>query len=417
MSNVEPLLYYKYNTRDLENIDFKYIDCQFEKVVIRNELEYEGFINAYYSLVRVGRCIRMYYRSGNIKEYEKRIMEVRDSKIRKTMSLCVAESNDGLNFSKPKLNVHTKNTNILMKGPFCHNFFVYFDSLKNKYVGLSGTKKDTDHLFLFESKNGYNWEQKNFIPEERMLPNWTHPNHWDSLNVLFYNPYESRYYCYLRHNSDKNPSRKVQLCYSRDLIKFKKCIPVYMSEYEDKNEVYIPGVMMYPGTSYFISFTSGLNVETFYKYGILMISRDGIKFDLIKENMYPGIKDSSLPVYGIIDLHGKYYVYVQNKLIDKNSEIICYSYIKDRIACLSTEGEGSFCSKSIVIRNHFYVNYECMDDGYIILELYDNQNNLIETSEKLVGNEMYKNVVFNKRGERIYIKFKLFKAKVYSYYF
>lgn len=425
MKIIEPLLYYKYNTKNIKDLQFEYIESKFEKKIFGVDKPYEGFLNAYSCIFKKDNQIRLYYRAGNIKDSDKmswdELTKLLGEFLKDYEYLCVAVSNDGLNFVKPdmrkvKYDKEIKaHNNIIRKDYFCHNFFVNYDENLKKYIGISGLKSHNDGIFLFESNDGYKWEKKNkILDDNNLVDGWRHPNHFDTLSVLVYNNEFKKYYCYTRHNANNKPSRQIQVAESNDLKTFSKCRLVRMSEFGDNNEIYLPGVMIYPGTNYFIANTCSHDIKTIDKVSLMMISNDGINFELICDKIFKGTKGSEIPVYGMIEMNDKFYMYVlENHYTNKNS-FLCYSYEKDRIGCL--RGSGSFNTKLIkIIDGEIELNFETIGDGFIDLEVYNMENNLIEKIENIRGNEINKNIKFQNNDKEIYMKFILNNSKIYCY--
>ena len=426
---LEPLLYYKFNTRDLNNVNFEYIDCKFEKVVMTCDKPYDSFINGYGNIVKVKNEARMYYRSGTFdgckKMTDQQLIKLLGSFLKDYECLCLAFSSDGLNFQKLDMKMcryegtPKGRNNVIRRDHFCHNFYVNYDHNLNKYIGIAGLKSHNDGIFLFESKNGIKWEQKHKILDDKnLLGGWRHPNHFDTLSVLVYNPEFRKYYLYTRHNSGTHPSRRVQVAESSDLVRFSKCREVRMSELGDSREIYIPGVMIYPGTSYFMAHTCSLSLVCRDKINMLMTSRDGINFDLVKEGVVSNRRGSILPVSGMIEMNDKFYIYVIENEGKNDNAFLCFSYTKNRIGCLSAWEIGSFLTNNIVLSDKYLIiNYETMEDGYVELEVYSVNGELLYRLGDIRGNDIERRIdIHNVHGnQEIYLKFIMRKAKIYSY--
>lgn len=419
--NNEPLLFYKYNTSELDNVVFELEKPKMENESITRDYAYEGVINGYYIALKVDSKIYIYYRAGHIEkkcknEYGK--LNIRDEGMLNNQYLCIAESKDGIYFKKPKLELYKYEklpfNNVLKKDKFCHNFFPYYHD--NQYLAISGVKKDTDGVFLFTSKDGISWEKKNrILNEKHIVSGWGHKNHFDSLNNILYNPNEKKYFIYLRNNFDGTPSRRVQLSKSKDLKKFENCINVNMDNFN--NELYVPGITYYPDTNYFISISTTHNYQEANnkKQIVIMISKDGVNFSLITDDLFPN--DDLFPGYGILRVHDKTLIYMQKGMGTKYSRLNCYSFNNHRVACLFAKEKGSFTSKKIKLNNFYLqINFTTIDDGNIQIELY-NKRKLLERSEIFSGDEKKQKIKFKKRTnkDKYYFKFILNKAKVYSY--
>ena len=82
--------------------------------------------------------------------------------------------------------------------------------LNNQYIGLSGTKLNNDGLFLFDSNDGYNWNNKEkLLDSKNILQYYKHKNHFDTHNSIIYNNQNKFYYLHVRHNHCDD-TRKVQ---------------------------------------------------------------------------------------------------------------------------------------------------------------------------------------------------------------
>lgn len=422
------MLYYKYNTLELINVNFCFDYPKFEKNVIFCDKEYEGSLNGYYNIIKDNNNFKMYYRAGdhNVWYTENNIKRNYASELlKKHQYLCVAESTDGLNFYKPNLELYeykgNKKNNILFKNYFCHNFCVNYFETNNKYVGITGSKFDVNGLFLFESTDGYNWENKNkIISEDKLIPKWSHSNHFDSLNYIMYIPKTNKYHLYIRHNDANYPNRKVQVSISNDLNNFGKCELVNINN-NDK-EIYATGFELYPNNSnYYIGLITLHDQLTFNKYCSLVISIDSLNWELIIDNIFKDIQINHFLVKGFLYLD-KFYLYCLENFDYENNKIKCYSFKKDRIGYLFSEEIGSFQTKILILKNtDIYINYETELEGYIKIELYDSNNNLILDSNNMSGNYEFSKIIWNKNIQlnkgNFYLKFTLNKSKIFSFYY
>lgn len=419
MNNIilEPLLYYKYNTCELNNLNFIYKDCKHEKDVLFYDKEYDGCLNAYYRIMKLGDKYKMYYRAGNSDD-----LNMSHENAREYQLLCIGESDDGVNFIKSSLNLYNYNNNnsnnIIMKNNFCHNFFPYFDPNTKSLIAITGTKFDVDGIWLFNSIDSYNWEQKHkLLDTEHLIPDYTHPNHFDSFNIILFNNKDNLYYIYLRNNNKQY--RKVQYTTSTDLKNFSKCQEVFVSNFN--NDIYASGITLYPNTNYLIGLSTTNNQSNFYKYGILIISEDGINFEMIKDNIF-NLDYSNFCVYDIVKSNdeNKFYLYCHNVNNLKDGYVSCYSYEINRIGCLYTDNLGSFNTKNInLINTNIYINFNTNLNGYIKVELYNCENNLIDYSNIITGNYYnYKIDWINKIEivkNKYYLKYIILNSEIYSY--
>lgn len=425
---LEPFLFYKYNTRELDNIIFGTTKCKNEGTVLTNTKKYEGETNFYYIIINNFNNIKLYYRACNTKTHDCNLIHLA---MAENQYLCYAESYDGINFFKPNLHIYQDLNdnglnNILFRNRFCHNFFPYYIKHLNKYIGIGGLKLDTNGLFLFSSDDGLFWKQEKLIADENIiLSEICHANHFDSLNIILYIEKSDEYLLYLRDNCiDKFRRRAVQYSFSKNYLNFPKCESLKVIGCE-RNDIYSSGIFIYPETNYFIGLTPILNINNHgERWSSLIISDDGKTYEKIQDNIFYDLKDAHYPCYGYFLKNDKIYIYATNKILFEDNHLICYSYQLNRIGFLEHNKEiaekkfGTFNSKILTLKdNLIYLNCDS-SKGYIKLELYDDNNifitDSIEISVDNLNYELKWNVEIN--SEKLYyIKFILSNAKIYSF--
>ncbi len=416
-----------------KNILISYPSFKYEKIILSNihqKKKYEGESNNYYKIIKLKNKYRIYYRASN-NPY------MIDGKFNMNYnydleSLCVAESNDGLNFEKIIVN---KN-NIIKKDNFCHNFFPNY--VNGQYIGLSGTKLNNDGLYLFESLNGLKWNlKKKILDEENILKYYKHKNHFDTHNSLNYNNLDKFYYIHTRHNNFDD-KRKVQLIKTYDLKTLLEPELINIDEnYNEEiynlnveklnNYEYFIGLPNY-GKSKFVQNTNNKNFMVKYKFiKNLIISNDGINFKTIIPNINLShiTKDSQVcPVNGIVvnNEKNKIYFYFQNNVHKNNHEIQCYSIPYNRFIENYTEGYGYIRSKKLNLRNYnIEINFKTRNDkkSYVVVELINLDNKRIQISKIIKGNFTNKKVEWLSEDknfeENCYIKIHIYNASFYSY--
>ncbi len=113
---------------------------------------------------------------------------------------CVAESADGITWTKPSLGIFevggTKDNNVVLAqlAPFSHNFAPFLDDRPGvpddaRYKALAGTS-DTG-LAPFASADGYHWRK---LSETGVITKGA----FDSQNIAFWSPAEGQYVSYFR---------------------------------------------------------------------------------------------------------------------------------------------------------------------------------------------------------------------------
>jgi hypothetical protein len=122
---------------------------------------------------------------------------------------CLAESEDGIRWHKPKLGLYevagTQENNVVWAGlgPTSHNFAPFVDQrpgclVEERYKALAGTQ--STGLLGFVSADGVHWR---LLREEPLLPPIEGDYRYDSQNVAFWSAPEGCYACYFRSWRDK----------------------------------------------------------------------------------------------------------------------------------------------------------------------------------------------------------------------
>ena len=426
--NLEPLIFNLYNTKEHNNIQFEFSEFTFEKDVLNFDKEYDGDINDYYSLIKNDNKIKMYYRAGNLQNRD--VSNMKHEECTKYQVTCYAESEDGINFNKPNLQIinynNDINNNIILKENYSHNFCPYYDEKNKNYLALVGTKFDTDGLLLLKSSDGLIWNEKTKILDTNHIRDgWKHSNHFDSLNCLLYNPIEDIYNIYVRDNQIKYPFRRIQLSKSKNLIDFDNCIEVNINFNNlPKRCIYHPGIFIYPKNNYFISltaFSTNDDLSCKEKSTTIMISKDGINFELLKYNLF-NLNSYQIIANRFVLLNDKFYFYINcRENIHSLSILKCYSVLKDRIAFLKSDSLGTFQSKDIRLNSlDIFINFKTKNNGFIILELYNLNNELVTKSNNIIGDDIRRKVIWVNEeniilNKQYYFKFLLDKAIIYSF--
>jgi hypothetical protein len=427
--------FFQDNIYEKFNINTKHTSFQFECISLSNNIEkkkYEGQSNNYYKIIQKNNDYFLYYRaSKNQFIIDNQINLNPNYHLEK---LCIAKSQDGLNFEK----IPILKNNVIMENDFCHNFFPNY--IKNNYIGLSGTKNNNDGLYLFESEDGYNWnKKKKVLNENNILQYIKHKNHFDTHNSLNYNYADKFYYIHARHNHFDD-TRKVQLIKTSD---FKTLLEPSLIRINNSYnyEIYNLNITKLDEYKYFIGIPN--YAESYYLKDAdnndfmvkkkfikdLVISTDGINFQTI----IPNINLSNMndigqicPVNGFVKSKDKkkIYFYFQNNVHQNNHEIQCYSIPYNRFISHYCYKYGYIRTKKLNLRNFIIeVNYKTSliyKIGYLVVELLDVNDKRIDISTIMKGNELNKKVIWfyktNKNKiNNYYLKFHLYNCNLFSY--
>lgn len=181
----------------LNNVRMEMREPRDEGPVLRFDKPWEGLFAGYATVLNCGDRYRLYYRGvsklgadGNENE-----------------RTCMAESADGLHWSKPSLGLFefegSKENNIVLANaaPVTHNFSPMLDTRPGvlpaeRFKAIGGTGKA---LFAFASADGIHWQklvdEPILGPKEMTFP-FSHL--FDSQNLAFWSEHEKKYVCYFR---------------------------------------------------------------------------------------------------------------------------------------------------------------------------------------------------------------------------
>jgi len=161
-------------------------------IVLDHDAPWEGTTSGYNTTLLDEDRFRMYYRGWNLDENKR--------KEHYQSSTCVAESEDGITWTKPNLGLishagSTDNNIILETDHLTHNFAPFIDTNPNaafKYRGVGRGHGDQIHgLFAMHSEDGLTWAPTSPDP----LPI---EGRFDSQNLAFWDPNTSVYRMYFR---------------------------------------------------------------------------------------------------------------------------------------------------------------------------------------------------------------------------
>jgi hypothetical protein len=211
----------------MRGVELRLHEPRDEGTVLRFDEPWEGIHCGYCTVIRDGAQFRVYYRGMPAGVVDGTAGEV----------TCLAESNDGLRWTKPKLGLFevngTKANNVVLAGdpPFSHNFSPLIDARPGcppdqRYKALAGISKSG--LVAFASADGLRWRKLRdaaVIPEKAPFKfAWM----FDSQNVAFWSESEKKYVCYFRVWEGV---RRIGRTESSDFVTWSE--PVLMSQVTD----------------------------------------------------------------------------------------------------------------------------------------------------------------------------------------
>ncbi|RPI89379.1 MAG: hypothetical protein EHM42_03100, partial [Planctomycetaceae bacterium] len=205
----------------LERVRFQIHEPRDEGQVLAFDKPWEGPFSGYVTVLRDGDRFRLYYRG--------RPTAGRDGD--RVESTCLAESNDGIHWTKPGLGLFTvdgtRDNNCVLADmpPFPHNFSPLIDTRpgclsEERYKALAGVLGEG--LFAFVSADGIHWRKMRDTPifgiKPIDTPGFVHA--FDSQNVAFWSEAEQKYLCYFR--SYENGMRRIYRSVSSDFRNWSK---------------------------------------------------------------------------------------------------------------------------------------------------------------------------------------------------
>lgn len=198
----------------MTNVQLKLHTPERKEVVFVFDAPWEGVESGYITMMQDENKYRMYYRGGGelSREYT-----------------CLAESNDGIRWTRPSLGLFefkgSKDNNIIWTGErpsYCdsHNFAPFKDTnpevapeARYKAVALNVYADEKNErrkmLFAFVSSDGIHWKR---LQDKPIISDGS----FDSLNVAFWDSARGYYVCYFR--APRESKRSIKRAISRDFI-------------------------------------------------------------------------------------------------------------------------------------------------------------------------------------------------------
>jgi len=360
------------------------------EVVLVLDAPWEGPTSAYFSVLRDGEVIRLYYRGS-----------VAGSDHSDNQVTCVAESHDGIHFTRPKLGLvevnGSKDNNVVWRGVESHNFAPFLDQNPQatpdaRYKALAGLKQPGRNwhqgatpggLYAFASADGINWRK--IRPEPVMTK-----GAFDSLNLAFWDPARERYTCYSRIFEHK--VRAVQSVPSADFITWGDGVSNRYATDVPYEHFYTSATLPCPGAEHLLVAFPKRFVTDRKKIpehagpgvsdAVFMTSRDGQFWDrtFLEAWVRPGPDQknwtdrNNMPAWGIVEsAPGEWSMYISEHYRWPDCRIRRLTLPRHRFAAMSAGARGGeFTTHPLVVRgNRLVLNYATSAAGAIAVELQD----------------------------------------------
>jgi hypothetical protein len=188
------------------------------ETVLKFDLPWEGRYSGYTTILPTGDTFRLYYRGLPVARHSL------DTEV-----TCVAESRDGIHWTKPKLGLFevqgTKENNVVFaRHRGCHNFAPFLDANPNapadqRYKALGGS--GAPGLIAFASPDGIHWTE---LQKEPVITKGA----FDSQNNAFWSVSERQYVCYFRVS--REGKRWIARATSQDFVHWTEPIDLELDD-------------------------------------------------------------------------------------------------------------------------------------------------------------------------------------------
>lgn len=424
---------------------------------------WEGNFSTYVSVVQAEGLYHMYYRGSGGTGTNGQVT-------------CYAVSNDGINWSKPNLALHsvngTMNNNIVLifsDIQTSHNFAAFYDTKEGvdpseRFKGVGGVASNPSRpnrgLYRYVSSNGVNWTQKSTTP---LFDNTG--TAMDSQNVLTWLPDEQRYAIYLRtwtgdspgHNTLLKGTRTIARSTSTDFVNWTAPERMTFGDtpmedlYTNATQPYFRAPHILVAMPFrFAPTVKVLSDEELIQYGVhnsmwvgasdavFMTSRGGNSYDrtFMQSFIRPGLNGNNWAARSNIPASG-----IAQTGPDELSIYLTRAYATDDVylerMTLRLDGfasvranfeEGHIITKPLILEgSHLNVNYSTSSVGYVKVSFLDENGQEIDgyrtnQVKSLIGDKTDERVTWNLsssisriNGRPVRIKFTIKDADVYSF--
>ena len=390
------------------------------EIVLTTDQPWEGHTCAYFSVIQDGKKVLMYYRgsSGGSDHSDAQVT-------------CVAESTDGIHFTRPKLGLieagGTKDNNVIWRGVESHNFSPFLDANpatkpEERYKAVGGFR-----LYAFASADGIHWKKMKDTPVNTK-------GDFDSQNLAFFDTTRSRYVCFSRIFS--NNVRAVQSCTSSDFLAWSDGIPHRYAKDVPMEHFYTSATVPCPTAPHlFLSFPKRF-VPTRKKVpehgspgvsdSVFMSSRDGVNWDrhFLEAWVRPGpdLKNwtdrNNMTANGIITGDTEWSLYISEHYRHADHRIRRLTVRKQGFASMHADAKGGeftthplkFDGKNLVL------NYSTSAAGSIQIDALDESGKVLTTMPELYGDDLEASVldVSKLAGQPIRFRVKMKDADLYA---
>lgn len=404
------------------------------EIVLTTDKPWEGITCAYFSVIQDGNKVLLYYRgsSGGSDHSDAQVT-------------CVAESTDGIQFTRPKLGLieagGTKDNNVIWRGVEAHNFSPFLDANpktppEQRYKALGGVKQPGKNwhqgetpggLYAFASADGVHWKK---IRDTPVITKGA----FDSQNLAFFDTTRNRYACFSRIFLNK--VRAVQSHHSSDFLAWSDGVPHAYAEGVPWEHFYTSATVPCPTAPHlFLSFPKRF-VTTRKKVpehdgpgvsdAVFMSSRDGVKWDrpFLEAWVRPGpdlknwTERNNMTANGIVAGEAEWSLYISEHYRHADHRIRRLTVRKQGFASMHADAKGGeFTTPPLKITgSKLLLNYATSAAGSLQIEVIDASGKVLATMEELYGDDFAAPVLdlSKLKGQAAQFRVKLKDADLYA---
>ncbi len=375
-----------------QDVTLELNEPQRAEVVLVTDAPWEGPTSAYFSVSQDGDITRLYYRGF-----------ASGSDASENQVTCLAESRDGVHFTRPKLGVISLDgnaeNNIVWKGIESHNFAPFRDTnpdclADERYKALGGIRAagknwQEDHvelgLYAFASPDGVHWRK---LSKQPVITQGA----FDSLNLAFWDAARGRYACYSRIFADG--VRAAQSCHSSDFRHWSDPVPNQYAAGVPMEHFYTTATTPCPGAEHLLlAFPKrfvpsrkkiAAHEDTGVSDAVFMSSRDGVHWDrtFLEAWMRPGLDQknwterSNMPAWGIVEnTPGIWSLYITEHYRWPDNRLRRLVLPRHRLASVHARArQGEFTTRPVTFDgSRLALNYSTSAAGSVQVELQDEQ--------------------------------------------
>ncbi len=435
----------KYIIAKMDNTTLKLNTPVKKEIVMQFDKPWEGATGAYFTVLKDDGLIKLYYR-GDCPDIDTNPQQI----------TCYAVSTDGINFTRPALNLYDYfglDNNIIWKGIESHNLTPFKDDrpcvlLEHKYKAVGGATppgKSNGQLYALSSNDGVVWKR---LMESPILEKGT----FDSQNVVFWDTNIKKYRCYSRYFDKGGFSgvRAIQSCTSDNFINWSDMVENSYEEDVPKEQFYTNATVLCPGAEHiYLSFPKRFVPERKkiiehpvegVSDAVIMTSRDGVNWDrtFMEAWCRPGCDyknwtdRSNMPALGIVETSPtEFSMYISEHFRHDDNRLRRLAIRKHGFASVNAGYKaGMFTTKPVIFSgNKLSLNYSTSAAGHIRVGMKDIsgkpiQGFTLEDMNPLYGDSVYENVYWNGgkdlskiSGCPVMLDFEMKDADIYSLHF